>query len=250
MNEIKEISDSQERITIRISYKECTSQNEGKNDLINFKSGSTIDKIYEDEYLVEDLKKIVKDMDDVNFFPNDKDLTIEKSGLINKENEKTFLENLKEIAKKYRRNIIVKYEEYKIKISSDNLPQTDNTEIALSVIRDQLSDLQNQQNKICELLEKGTYTVEMFTKRNDLLQKEMKKLQQSEKDIMNKQSAAREKRSTEEKIIPTTQHILDSYDQLTATEKNELWKMVMEKITAYRTPEGEFSIHIYPKLPK
>ena len=140
--------------------------------------------------------------------------------------------------------------EYKIKISSDNLPQTDNTEIALSVIRDQLSDLQNQQNKICELLEKGTYTVEMFTKRNDLLQKEMKKLQQSEKDLMNKQSAAREKRSTEEKIIPTTQHILDSYDQLTATEKNELWKMVMEKITAYRTPEGEFSIHIYPKLPK
>ena len=53
LNEIKEISDSQERITIRISYKECTSQNEGKNDLINFKSGSTIDKIYEDEYLVK-----------------------------------------------------------------------------------------------------------------------------------------------------------------------------------------------------
>ena len=77
----------------------------------------------------------------------------------------------------------------------------------------------------------------------------MKKLQQSEKDLMNKQSAVREKRSTEEKIIPTTQRILDSYDQLTATEKNELWKMVMEKITAYRTPEGEFRIHIYPKLP-
>ena len=91
--------------------------------------------------------------------------------------------------------------EYKIKISLDNLPQTDNTEIALSVIQGQLSDLQNQQNKICELLEKGTYTVEMFTKRNDLLQKEMKKLQQSEKDLMNKQSAVREKRSTEEKIF-------------------------------------------------
>lgn len=116
LNEIKEISDSQERITIRISYKECTSQNEGKNDLINFKSGSTIDKIYEDEYLVEDLKKIVKDMDDVTFFPNDKDIIIEKSELINKQNEKNFLENLKEIAKKYRRNITVKYGEYKIEI--------------------------------------------------------------------------------------------------------------------------------------
>lgn len=43
--------------------------------------------------------------------------------------------------------------------------------------------------------------------------------------------------------------ILDSYDKLTIVEKNDLWKIVMERITVFRTPEGEFSMHIYPKLP-
>ena len=33
-------------------------------------------------------------------------------------------------------------------------------------------------------------------------------------------------------------------------EKNRLWKLVMKKATVYRTPDGELSIHIYPKLPK
>lgn len=51
-------------------------------------------------------------------------------------------------------------------------------------------------------------------------------------------------------IIPTTQHILDNYNHLTITEKNHLWKMVLQKVTVYRTPAGELSVHIYPKLPK
>ena len=32
--------------------------------------------------------------------------------------------------------------------------------------------------------------------------------------------------------------------------KNSLWKIVLEKITVFRTPEGEFSLHLYPKLPR
>ena len=51
-------------------------------------------------------------------------------------------------------------------------------------------------------------------------------------------------------IIPTTQHILDNYDALTTEEKNRLWKLVLRKVTAYRTPDGKLSVHIYPKLPK
>ena len=51
-------------------------------------------------------------------------------------------------------------------------------------------------------------------------------------------------------IIPTTQHILDNYDVLTIAEKNRLWKLVLNKATVYRTPEGELSVHIYPKIPR
>ena len=139
--------------------------------------------------------------------------------------------------------------EYTIKIETEQSPQTDPTETALSFVRDQLVELQMQQDKICEYLEKGVYTVEMFTKRNDTLTREIQKQKAVESDLLKKQSSQSETKSAEAEIIPTTQHILDSYPRLSVAEKNSLWKIVMEKITIFRTPDGEFSMHIYPKLP-
>jgi hypothetical protein len=43
---------------------------------------------------------------------------------------------------------------------------------------------------------------------------------------------------------------LGNYDILTTEEKNRLWKLLLKKATLYRTPAGELSVHIYPKLPK
>ena len=51
-------------------------------------------------------------------------------------------------------------------------------------------------------------------------------------------------------LIPTTQHMLDNYDPLTIEEKNRLWKLILKKAAVYKTPHGELSVHIYPKLPK
>lgn len=78
------------------------------------------------------------------------------------------------------------FTEYTIKVSRDERSQNNNTETALSIIQRQLSELHSQQNKICELLEKGVYTVEMFSKRNDTLEKEIRKLQSLETDLLKK----------------------------------------------------------------
>ena len=43
---------------------------------------------------------------------------------------------------------------------------------------------------------------------------------------------------------------LENYDSFNVEEQNRLWKLVMQKATVYRTPDGELTIHIYPKLPK
>ena len=51
-------------------------------------------------------------------------------------------------------------------------------------------------------------------------------------------------------MIPTTQHILENYDFLSVEEKNQLWKLVLEKVTVFRSQEDELMIHIYPNLPK
>lgn len=140
--------------------------------------------------------------------------------------------------------------EYTIKVETEQLPQTDLMETALNLIRQQLLDLQSQQDKICEYLEKGVYTVEMFTKRNDTLTREIHRLQESKADLEKRQATKGSEKKAAEELIPTTQRILDSYPHLSVTEKNSLWKIVLEKITVFRTPEGEFSLHIYPKLPR
>ena len=90
----------------------------------------------------------------------------------------------------------------------------------------------------------------MFTKRNAALSREIKNLQEAEVNLLRKKEAGAEANQAALDIIPTTQHILDNYDALTTEEKNRLWKLVLRKVTAYRTPDGKLSVHIYPKLPK
>lgn len=89
----------------------------------------------------------------------------------------------------------------------------------------------------------------MFTKRNAALTKEINRLQAFETDLLKRKESEWEVRDVVEEIIPATQKILDSDPHLSIAEKNSLWKIVMEKITMYRTPDGDFSMHIYPKLP-
>ena len=141
-------------------------------------------------------------------------------------------------------------DEYIIQLNSESKPKVDPIATALEAVQAQLAGLQQQQDTLCDYLEKGVYTIDMFTKRNATLAREIKKLQESEAELMRKKESGSQASQAAMEIIPTAQHILDNYDVLTIAEKNRLWKLVMKKATVYRTPDGEMSVHIYPKLPK
>ena len=141
-------------------------------------------------------------------------------------------------------------EQYILQINSDQQPCIDPVESSLETVRGQITSLQQQQDKLCEYLEKGIYSVEMFTKRNATLAVEIKQLQSSEAELVQQQNAGDEKKKTTLQIIPTTQHILDNYDILTILEKNQLWKLVLKKVTVYRAQDDKLSIQLYPNLPK
>ena len=141
-------------------------------------------------------------------------------------------------------------EEYIIQINNEQHSSVNPVEAELETVRGQLANLQRQQDNICEYLERGIYTIEMFTKRNAMLTKEIYQLQLSEKALLQQKDEGSQKAQATAQLIPTTQHILESYAILTTAEKNQLWKLVIKKATVYRTPEGEMSIHIYPNLPK
>ena len=140
--------------------------------------------------------------------------------------------------------------EYKIQIGTDKQPTADPILTALESVRGQLAQLQLQQDTICEYLEKGVYTIDMFTKRNTTLSKEIRQLQIAEADLLRQQGEGEQKKQASTQIIPTTQHILDSYPSLSPAEKNQLWKLVMTKATVYRSQDDQLTIHIYPNLPK
>ncbi len=140
-------------------------------------------------------------------------------------------------------------DEYIIQLDTEQPPAEDPIDTALQAVRTQLVSLQQQQESICEYLEKGIYTVEMFTKRNAALAKEIRQLQQSEADLMRQKEGGNQKEQISQQFIPTTQHILDSYPMLTIEEKNQLWKLVLKRATVYRSQDDELSIHIYPNLP-
>ena len=141
-------------------------------------------------------------------------------------------------------------DEYIIQLDAQKIPAVDPIAEELEAVRSQLTGLLNQQDTICEYLEKGVYTIDMFTKRNTSLSREIKKLQSAEADLMRRQESGARANQASIDIVPTTQHILDHYDSLTTEEKNRLWKLVLQKATVYRTPDGKLSVHIYPKLPK
>ena len=123
-------------------------------------------------------------------------------------------------------------------------------ETQLDMMRKQLKSHFEQQNQICNLLERGVYSEEMFLKRNVVLQKAIKELQSSIEELEEICHNKSEYEQAREIFLPTTAHILDYYDRMTAEEKNRLWKLLMEKITYYRSPEkpDSIEIHLYPRL--
>ena len=141
-------------------------------------------------------------------------------------------------------------DEYIIQLDAEEKTEIDPVIEELEIIQDQLAGLLHQQDTICGYLEKGIYTIEMFQKRNASLSKEIARLQETEEKLLRKRESGDQANQAALDIIPTTQHILDNYDALTTEEKNHLWKLVLRKVTAYRTPDGKLSVHIYPKLPK
>ena len=129
--------------------------------------------------------------------------------------------------------------------------EDDGLETSLEMLNKRLEELHDQQDTICELYEKKEYSERLFKKRNAALEIEIEKVESDIADLEMKIAERGEIQSAALNIIPTTQKILDNYDQLTPGEKNALWKEVLYQVTFRKTEKkGDFNITIYPKLPR
>ena len=129
--------------------------------------------------------------------------------------------------------------------------EDDGLEASLEMLEKRLDDLFEQQDAICELHEKKEYSDRLFKRRNDAIEKEIEQVESDIADLEMKISERSETQSAQLNIIPTTQRLLENYEELTPREKNDLWKEVLYQVTYRKTEKkGKFDITIYPKLPR
>jgi chromosome segregation ATPase len=138
--------------------------------------------------------------------------------------------------------------EYQVTINNDAPTVDTSLPVSLEQIKKQIADAEEQQNKICDLLEKGVYTIEMFSKRNEKIQADIKTLKEAAANI-EAEIKAQETKKPNVEIIPKVQRLLDNYDIMTAQEKNDLWNEVLHKIDFYAEPKAkDFRFKLYPKI--
>ena len=140
---------------------------------------------------------------------------------------------------------------YILTLGTDIPIEDDGLETSLEMLRNRLEDLFEQQDSICELHEKKEYSDRLFSRRNAALEAEIDQVEDDIADLEQRISEHNETQTAQLNIIPTTQKLLENYDCLTAKEKNDLWKEVINKVTFRKTEKkGRFDIKIYPKLPR
>ena len=140
---------------------------------------------------------------------------------------------------------------YILTLDCDIPVKNDGLETALVMLQNKLEELFEQQDTICDLHEKKEYSDRLFQRRNAALEKEIDQVESEIRDLEIQIAEQHEEEEVNLNIIPTTQRLLDNYDDLTPKEKNDLWKEVLHKVTYTKTEKkGKFDIVIYPKISK
>lgn len=113
-----------------------------------------------------------------------------------------------------------------------------------------LQKLNAQLENAYNLVEQGVYTLEIFKNRQEKLNASVTevKAKVSENEI----TIARMEQSDNAKanLIPQTETLLASYDEMSNEERNALLKEILKKIEYKKEANGKIEIDLYPRLPK
>lgn len=114
----------------------------------------------------------------------------------------------------------------------------------------ELQKIETQIDNAYDLVEQGIYSVDVFKSRKDKLDADLKANQQEKEKISRSLSRLEEDKNVQVKIIPQTETLLNSYDEMTPEERNNLLKAVLYRIEYKKESGGKIEIDIYPRLPK
>jgi DNA invertase Pin-like site-specific DNA recombinase len=132
-------------------------------------------------------------------------------------------------------------------------------ETAITKYESELQLLEKQLNSTFDFLEQGIYTIEVFTKRNKVISKQMKDINNTMQKVKKDYQLELDRDRTKTDIVPMIENVLDLYNELKSPEsKNELLKRVIDHVTYLKEEPNKkgcahianFKLQIWPKLPK
>ena len=114
----------------------------------------------------------------------------------------------------------------------------------------ELQKLNTQLENAYNLVEQGVYTLEIFKSRQLQLNASIEEMQnnisENEDTIFRMESSDAAKSN----LIPQAETLLESYDDMSNEERNNLLKQILKKIEYKKEAGGKIEIDLYPRLPK
>ena len=110
--------------------------------------------------------------------------------------------------------------------------------------------LSAQLDRAFSLVEQGIYTPEVFQARRERLSAAAKELDGRMEALQREIAAMETGEAAQSELIPQTEELLESYDDMTNEERNRLLKEILEEIRYYKGDDGQIEIDLYPRLPK
>ncbi len=114
----------------------------------------------------------------------------------------------------------------------------------------EIQKLQAQLDTAYDFVEQGLYTLDFFKSRREKLLGTLSDYE-NRKAVMEKNMTRLETAEAAHcSLIPNTEALLESYENMTAAERNKLLKVILRRIDYAKGPDGKIVIDLYPQLPQ
>ncbi len=120
----------------------------------------------------------------------------------------------------------------------------------LKKIEQEQKKLSTQMDNAYDLVEQGVYALDVFRERRAKLTLAMEDLQEKKARAEALLARLEASQSVDANLIPQTEELLASYDEMTNEERNALLKEILDSIQYYKGADGKIVIDLYPKLPE
>lgn len=136
-------------------------------------------------------------------------------------------------------------EDFTVKVEHNNQDKIKEHEVLLETLNKQIEDIEKKQAAICEYLESGVYTVDMFVSRNNKLEDEKKRIQEA---IDNANIEIPNMKAMHEQLI-TFHQVLGMLDEksISAKVKNSFLKQIV-KVVYYTKDESGITLDMTLKV--